>query len=442
MKSRKLLSILLTLILIFISTVPTIAIAEEETIYNTRVAGNDRYGTSFAAADTLFNINGKYENIVLASGTNFPDALSGGYLAKIKNAPLMLINSSNEAKVLSYIRSRLMPGGTVYLLGGPAAISDGIESHIDAFSKDGAGYTVWRIWGTQRYTTNLAILEECLLTGSPADITNRRADYSRMEKEGLLVASGKGFADSLSASAAGKPLLLVGDTLSRDQIGWIATSHVKKFYIIGGEAAVSKAVETELKKYGSVERVAGSNRWETSYQVAKKFYPNAESIGLASGLNFPDGLSGAPVAMLYESPIVLVSNSSFNHAKKFVQERNIKRSVIIGGPAAISDATVKKIMEKDIIPFNPSDAATNVSGSTTKTNTNTNNGESSSGSKYEIPETVPGGTSYVLNINTGKFHRPGCKWVGEMKAQNRKDIVTTRDKVIEKGFDPCKTCKP
>ena len=53
-----------------------------------------------------------------------------------------------------------------------------------------------------------------------------------------------------------------------------------------------------------------------------------------------------------------------------------------------------------------------------------------------------GGSSYVLNTNTKKFHRPDCSSVGQMKDKNRQDFTGTRDEVIRMGYDPCKRCNP
>lgn len=49
---------------------------------------------------------------------------------------------------------------------------------------------------------------------------------------------------------------------------------------------------------------------------------------------------------------------------------------------------------------------------------------------------------YVLNTNTHKFHKPGCKSVNQMKDKNKKYYTGTRDEVIGMGYDPCKNCNP
>ncbi len=50
--------------------------------------------------------------------------------------------------------------------------------------------------------------------------------------------------------------------------------------------------------------------------------------------------------------------------------------------------------------------------------------------------------TYVVNLNTKRFHLPGCASVTEMKAKNRLDVFVSRDELIEEGYVPCGLCKP
>ncbi len=335
------LRIVAVMLIMVMTMIPVIASAAESTASGTgtRVAGKNRYDTSLAVADEMIKKEGHFENVVLASGENFPDALSGGYLADEKDGPLMLVNAANESKVMSYIQRYLDPRGTVYILGGNSAVSSSFETKLRNLGVT-ENFTVKRLSGNERYGTNLAVLEEASL-----DEYGRKTDD--LIEDGLIVASGKSFADSLSASAAEKPLLLVGDTLTQAQKNWIASSGIKKFYVVGGTSAVSASVENALKAYGRVERVAGANRWETSYRVANKFNSDAEAVALASGNNFPDGLSGAPLAMDNNAPILLVSNDSYAYAKQFMAEKNIKKCITIGGTSAINNTTVNNVVTKN-----------------------------------------------------------------------------------------------
>ena len=50
--------------------------------------------------------------------------------------------------------------------------------------------------------------------------------------------------------------------------------------------------------------------------------------------------------------------------------------------------------------------------------------------------------TYVLNINSRKFHYPNCASVDKMSPQNRKDTNETREELINQGFKPCGNCNP
>ncbi len=50
--------------------------------------------------------------------------------------------------------------------------------------------------------------------------------------------------------------------------------------------------------------------------------------------------------------------------------------------------------------------------------------------------------SYVVNTNTGKFHRPTCSSVKDIKEENRWDYFGTREALEEMGYVACKRCKP
>lgn len=50
--------------------------------------------------------------------------------------------------------------------------------------------------------------------------------------------------------------------------------------------------------------------------------------------------------------------------------------------------------------------------------------------------------SYVLNTSTHKFHRPTCRDVPKIAAENRSNVSTTRDSIVAQGYTPCGHCHP
>ena len=295
--------------------------------YSYRLYGSSRYDTAIEIAYAMQSGRDEWmwDSIIVADGTGYADALSGAYLSKVKDAPILVVgkDQTSQSKVRGYINDNLSQDGTIYILGGEGAVTKEFADSVSQFN-------VKRLGGSNRYETNLTILTE-------AGVTD----------EDMLICSGTGFADSLSASAVGKPIMLVGDSLTPAQKTFLGKTKKRTNYIIGGTGAVCPQVENQLKGYGNVERVFGSNRYTTSTEVASKFFPSDECPGmvLAYGLNFPDGLAGGPLAMMANAPLVLVSSGDTAAAAEYAEKTNITEAVVLGGPGLISDKAVKTIIE-------------------------------------------------------------------------------------------------
>lgn len=48
--------------------------------------------------------------------------------------------------------------------------------------------------------------------------------------------------------------------------------------------------------------------------------------------------------------------------------------------------------------------------------------------------------SFVLNVNTGKFHLPDCASVGQMKEENKKTVEASKKEMVQRGYAPCANC--
>ena len=288
-----------------------------------RIYGADRYQTAIAAADQLKENLGieKFQTIVVASGNDFADALSGTYLANKKDAPILLVREQSMAAIKTYIKNNLVSGGTVYILGGTKAVPASMESGLD-------GFNVKRLGGNDRYETNLLILKEAGVTPG----------------EDILVCTGKNFADSLSASAVNKAILLVKDNLYSTQKNFLSSVRGGKLYIIGGKSAISEKLSGELAAYGSVQRIDGATRYETSVNVAKTFFSETSCAVLAYGNNFPDGLCGGALASSMDAPLILVTNDKYSVAAQYAKEYHLNHGVVLGGPTLISNAVAEKVL--------------------------------------------------------------------------------------------------
>ncbi|MBR5806529.1 MAG: leucine-rich repeat protein [Oscillospiraceae bacterium] len=293
-----------------------------------RIKGKDRYATSFEIANKTKEQMGvdKFSTVIIASGEKFADALSGSYLAKIKNAPILMTNGkdSNISDIKNYILANLTDDGTVYILGGTAAVNQHIEDTLKSIPRA----NVKRLKGKTRYDTNIEILKE-------SGVTN----------QDILVATGTNFADSLSASAAGKPILLVDGqkSLTQSQKDYLNSLDTGNLYILGGTGAVGENYESELAVYGNVERIKGANRHETSVAIAEKFFTNPKSALIADAWNFPDGLCGGPLAISMNCPLILTKSGDYDAAKYFMAVNGISDGAVLGGIARINDETAKDV---------------------------------------------------------------------------------------------------
>lgn len=94
----------------------------------TRLAGSDRYATAVAVSSGTF---ATATTVFVATGLNFPDALGGGPVAGGLPGPLLLVPGTSLPSTVATELSRLDPG-TVVILGGTSAVSDGVASQIES----------------------------------------------------------------------------------------------------------------------------------------------------------------------------------------------------------------------------------------------------------------------------------------------------------------------
>lgn len=289
-----------------------------------RVAGDTRYDTAYKNADALKKQLGleMFDSAVVACGTNYPDALSAAYLAKVKNAPLLLSDVGEVQGTVEYIRKNVTKGKTVYLIGGRRVLPEEIKTLL------GSDYDVKRIEGADRFLTNIAVLKE-------ANVNN----------EEIMVCSGLGYADALSAAATGRPVLLVDDALTAEQKAFLGGINPAKFYIVGGKKAVNDNVQASLSAMKNTERIAGADRFDTAVQVAKKFFDmKLSTVVIANGNGFADGIVAGVTAMANKAPLLLVDSDNLKGVADFVKEAGAKRSIVMGGARSVSDQAVKVLM--------------------------------------------------------------------------------------------------
>ncbi len=291
------------------------------------IVGLNRYETSVAISKTGWPNAQSADTAVIATGDNFPDALSASPLAKKYNAPILLTNSKKLDPKVDAELDRLNVKNII-LVGGTNAISNNIESYLE-----NKGLNCTRISGNDRYETSIAIAEEI---GS--------ADK-------IVVATGENFPDALSiASYAAKsqmPIILTQNTnIPKSVEHYLANKKIGTSYIIGGQQAIA---DSQLSKFPNAERLSGRDRYDTNITIAKRFSEdiNMDTIYFATGDNFPDALSGSPLASLTGSHIFLVNNKSDNRPiTNYISpyHDNIKSINVIGGDAAVKNSVISDIL--------------------------------------------------------------------------------------------------
>ena len=327
-----------------------------------RIGGRDRYETMGLIVGRAFD---RCDWAVVASGENYPDALCASALAGTRKCPVILTSPSTLSPQASAELMRLQVKN-VYLMGGTAALSADVERAIEAL-----GINCVRVAGTDRQQTSLEALAAALAAGSAPDT--------------LIVATGLGFADALAAApwawASGSPIVLTGadGTLSADAVDAIkGAASVRRVLIVGGTAAVSDAVKTQLGDGLAYERLAGADRYATSVEVATWACAHGlgwKSPGIATGSSFADALSAAAMLGKQGSPLLLASDAATQALRS--QAAGITSVTIIGGEAALSAGEARAVANAVASPS--TSASTSGSASTSSS---TSSGSASRGVNY------------------------------------------------------------
>ncbi|MBD5644983.1 cell wall-binding repeat-containing protein [Clostridium botulinum] len=170
----------------------------------------------------------------------------------------------------------------------------------------------------------------------------------------VIIASGNGYADSLSASVLAKKLnapiiLTTAGELNSNAKSALQTLKPENVYVIGGNASVSQAVRDGLKKDYKVTELGGKTRFETNLAVANhlvdKLGVKADNVMVVNGQDgFSDALSAAPVAAAKEQVLLIVGRdaSTADLAANFVKKHNSKVTVI-GTEGVVPTAVYNKL---------------------------------------------------------------------------------------------------
>jgi len=375
---------LLVCIVMFLVLQPYLVSANQPSNKIERLCGISRYQTMMQIA---LKFPAVVDNVVLTTGSNFPDALAGVPLAHQKKGPLLLLDSTPELsqEAFKYIKEHLNKKGNIYILGGTIAVPDSFVTALEnlGFKNE----NIHRIAGYDRYETALAIAKELQHNGSEfylvqgdnfpdalsASVLAATTGYISTEKSNYFKSKGQ----TVPATLGGVPLILLPSKgpIPESIINYLNSMPKNTndlqltFHVVGGTAAIPEESLDQLKSQvakitpDGVTRISGYNRYGTMQKINQgshfdSSWQNNESgisiphIYLASGENFPDALTGAVLAAKDQAPLVLVNDSLPQETSELLMEywnRNQKGSVgdstvtALGGSSVIADKTLTSV---------------------------------------------------------------------------------------------------
>ena len=205
-------------------------------------------------------------DVILVSGSVYPDGLAASALAKQENADIVLVPPTGlgTEQIAAIVRENPQ---TVWILGGPQAIPTSVETQLTtSTSLGGAGLDssrIERVFGATRYDTAVEV--------------SKRIDtiaYLAAQPTAIIV-RGDSFADAVIAGPAAfgitggigsHPVFLVNrDTIPAGVVEQLRARQITNVLVVGGTSVVSEAVRLGIQSLGiNTTRVAGPDRYATA----------------------------------------------------------------------------------------------------------------------------------------------------------------------------------
>lgn len=172
-----------------------------------------------------------------------------------------------------------------------------------------------------------------------------------------FLASGESLVDAVAvaglAGDRGAPVLLTRPDVLHTRVGnFIQRYGIQDIWILGGSAAVSEGVEEAvraLENGPTVQRIVGTDRYETAAEIGRRLGGNAQWCGtfsnsaiLVNGAtdSLQDAIIASPLANRLQMPMLLTRTDSLpQHTIDFIHDRQIKHVAIVGGQEGV-DADV------------------------------------------------------------------------------------------------------
>ncbi|HLQ70260.1 MAG TPA: cell wall-binding repeat-containing protein [Bacillota bacterium] len=225
----------------------------------------------------------------------------------------------------------------------PVKASNGVSGYVASsyLSPSNDYMDVYRLYGDTRYETSVSVANNGWHWEQPSDVIIGRGDLPIDALTGSVLAASK---DS--------PLLLTQtNKLTASVEKELDRLKPKNIYILGGDkTAISPKVEKKLKKKygnGSVHRIEGKTRYQTSVNVANEIYKGkrVKEVFIATGdEKSSDALAIAPYAGESKTPILLTDKNKLSQSvSDFLQQKGVEKVTIIGGKVAVSNKVEKQL---------------------------------------------------------------------------------------------------
>lgn len=288
-----------------------------------RLAGANRTETAIAISK---RINPAGKKAVLVDSDSFTNTLAGSSLAAAIDGPILFTGRASLDKATGAELTRLGIK-EVYILGS-------MDKNVEAgLSKLGIGV-------------------QKLGTGSGIQVANQVA--REMKKissySSVILANVDDYPDALAASPyAGKnkmPILFTKTGgLDQATLDTMKSQGVKDVIVVGGPNSVSETVLGQIRSNGmGVSRIAGSNRYETAYEFAKKFFPSFKNMIIASGETWPDAIVGGTLGAKFDAPIYLTQAKTLHSYIKTDLIKTKEANVfVLGGTKTITDPVYNEV---------------------------------------------------------------------------------------------------
>lgn len=375
------------------------------TVVPTRIGGTDRFETAVKVAEadrganSVVGARGEADNVIIASGQTFPDALSAGYLAATKDAPILLTTRDTLPQT---VREFLKNYGAknVYIVGGASAVSGAVETAL----RETQAHDVQAKQQTQQVTRTVydvtipvadtgpaaavslaglaadpsipasvsvttprtgtgAVTADTVTTSIPgATVTNAAIADGAAGTATVTLATGESFTVQIPASSVtsgNQTTTFATQTTSRQ----ITRTENVPGAVTDETASGDDRMVVPLQANLQVMRLAGADRFETNRKVneyagvtsqtpigtmvSQYGQPAKKTALIANGLTPWDALAAGPLVGNGGGdpiPLILTAGGSLHsEAKRQVQTMDIANAVLIGGDTVVPGGVASEL---------------------------------------------------------------------------------------------------